>query len=139
MTWIFHEPRPDPQLGAALRRLESERSTGQEDLLRERIVAAARPMLAQLRSPASPRWWEWLSRWVSIALPVGLAASLVGGLLLARSEASENLGDYSVELATTDSTLVNAAYAGLANGTDVASHVIAPAGGEWLFEQVLSQ
>jgi hypothetical protein len=105
-------------------------------LLRQEILAAARPHLAGLRAPASPEWWEWLSRWISVAVPVGVAASLVAGLLVSMGRSPDIA--YTAE-AGADSTLVTAAFADASTGTEVASQFITPSGGEWLFEQVLSQ
>ena len=134
MNWLFQEPRPDPRLGEALRRLDA--ASGAEDAqLRQRIVEAAAPTLTSLRAP-TPRWWEWISRWVPVAVPVGLAASLVAGLLVPEAEEVASLG-YASE-AGTDSTLVLAAFSAMPEGGQLAAYLVAPQSGD-LFEEAVTQ
>jgi hypothetical protein len=136
MNWVFHEPPHDRKLGAALRQIETAVPLGDSEALRQRIGAAARPKLAELRSPA-PRWWEWISRWMPIAVPVGLAASLAAGLLVPAS-GEITLAGYTAD-AGADSTLVIAAFSEMGVGGQLAGHLVAPESGDWLFEQALSQ
>src|SRR5215217_1870412 len=71
MKWLFQEPRRDPELGDSLRKLE--RVSGQDDAdLRQRILAAATPQLNAMRSP-SRHWWEWVTRWMPVAISRRLA------------------------------------------------------------------
>jgi hypothetical protein len=134
MNWLFQEPRPDPRLGEALRRLDS--ASGADDAqLRQRIVQAAEPTLTSLRAP-TPRWWEWISRWVPIAVPVGLAASLVAGFLVPEAEEFSAQG-YSSE-AGADSTLVLAAFSPTPEGDQLAAYLVAPQTGD-LFEEAVTQ
>jgi hypothetical protein len=134
MNWLFQEPRPDPRLGEALRRLDS--ASGADDAqLRQRIVEAAGPTLTSLRAP-TPRWWEWISRWVPVAVPVGLAASLVAGFLVPDAEEFAAQG-YSSEAAA-DSTLVLAAFSVTPEGGQLAAFVVAPQSGD-LFEEAVTQ
>jgi hypothetical protein len=137
MSWLFREPPHDPALAAALRGLEAESPSGDADFLRRRIMSAAAPKLRQLRSPA-PRWWEWISRWMPVALPVGLAVSLAAGLLLPSSGDLANVASSSSD-AGADSTLVIAAFSEASAGGELAAHLVAPASGDWLFEQAVSQ
>jgi hypothetical protein len=137
MSWLFREPSHDPALAAALRGLEAESPGGDTDGLRRRIVSAAAPKLRQLRSPA-PRWWEWISRWMPVALPVGLAVSLAAGLLLPSAGDLVNVASSSAD-AGADSTLVIAAFSEASAGGELAAHLVAPASGDWLFEQAVSQ
>lgn len=137
MSWLFREPPHDPALAAALRGLETESLGGNADVLRRRIVNAAAPKLRQLRSPA-PRWWEWISHWMPVALPVGLAVSLAAGLLLPSAGDLVNVASSSAD-AGADSTLVIAAFSEASAGGELAAHLVAPASGDWLFEQAVSQ
>jgi hypothetical protein len=134
MSWLFREPSRDPKLGEALRRLDVV--SGLDDSqLRQRIGAAAATTLVNLRAPA-PRWWEWISRWMPVAVPVGLAASLVAGLLVPEAEEVASAG-YSSEVAA-DSTLVLAAFSAVAEGGQLAAYVVAPQSGD-LFEDAVTQ
>jgi hypothetical protein len=137
MKWLMNEPPRDPQLAEALRRVEAGPDTVDADLLRQRIVAAARPRLARLRSPA-PRWWEWLDRWMPVALSAGVAASLIAALLLSGAGDIGGSAGYTAEVFP-ESTLVNAAYSEEVGGEQVAASLIAPQGGDWLFEQAVIQ
>jgi hypothetical protein len=137
MSWLFPEPPHDPTLAAALRGLEAESASVDADILRRRIVAAAAPTLRQLRSPA-PRWWEWISHWMPVALPVGLAVSLAAGFLLPSAGDLVNVASSSAD-AGADSTLVIAAFSEASAGGELAAHLVAPASGDWLFEQAVSQ
>jgi hypothetical protein len=137
VKWFWSEPSRDPRLGFALRQLETGSATDDTDPLRQRIMAAARARLAIVEAPA-PRWWEWLDRWLPVAVPAGLAASLAAGLLLPESNDNTPWGSYAVEVAA-DSTLVAAAFSADVGAEQVAAGLIAPDGGEWLFEQAVMQ
>src|SRR3954464_15740548 len=131
MNWLFQEARRDPELGDALRKLE--RPSLQDDAeLRERIVAAATPQLSALRSPGR-HWWEWVIRWMPVAIPLGLAASLAAGLILPADEEVPPTTEYATEIS--DSTLLAAAYSEESDAGQMAAHVVAPESGDWLFEQ----
>jgi hypothetical protein len=137
MSGLFRDPERDPDLGSALRRVEATRGVGDLEALRRRIVAAARPKLAQLGAPAL-RWWEWISTWTRVAVPVGLAASLAAGLLVQGSGAAAALSSYSTDLGS-DSTLVLAAFSEPASASRLTAHLIAPEGNDWLLEQAVNQ
>jgi hypothetical protein len=137
MSRLFGEPRRDPELGAALRRIESASPTGDAEVLRRRILTAARPRLVGLGTRA-PHWWEWISGWMRIALPVGLAASFVAGLLLPRSGEMALLSSYTTETGA-DSTLIVAAFSEPSARGQLAAHLIAPEGSDWLLEQALTR
>jgi hypothetical protein len=140
MKWLFQEPERDPALGAALRSLDPAAPAGEDDLLRQRIVAAARPTLGRLRSPA-PRWWEWISRWMPVAVSAGVVAAFAAGLLLPSS------GDLVSAAASTanagaDSSLVIAAFSAADSSDmpdDVAGSLVAPGEGDWLFQEAVSR
>lgn len=136
MKWLFQEPRRDPELQAALSRLEADSAPRDVEMLRQRIVAAARPRLADLRAPAT-RWWEWITRWMPIAVPIGLAVSLAGGLLVPGSNYLTTLSASSME-ASSDSALVVAAYSEPGTAGQL-THVIAPENADWLLEQAFRQ
>jgi hypothetical protein len=136
MNWLFQEPRRDPKLGAALRQLE--RASRQDDAdLHQRIVAAATPQLNALGSPGR-QWWEWVTRWMPVAIPVGLAASLAAGLILPEAEEVSPITEYTTETSA-DSTLLAAAYLEGSDAGRLAAHLVAPENGDWLFEQAVAQ
>jgi hypothetical protein len=110
---------------------------GDPEQLRRRILSAARPQLGALGTSA-PQWWEWVSGWMRVAVPVGLAASLAAALLLPRSGEVSGFRAYTAE-AGADSTLVLAAFSEAAAGRQLAAHLIAPEGNDWLLEQALTQ
>ena len=135
MNPLFRDPQHDSELGAALRQVESGGSADSEPL-RQRILAAARPKLAELRSP-TPRWWEWISRWMPVAVPAALAAALATGLLIPGAT------DLTLETASAevgaDSTLVLAAFSEGPAGGQLAATLLAPESGDWLFQQAVDQ
>ena len=135
MNWLFQEPPRDPKLGDALRKLE--RPSRQDDAdLRQRIVTAATPHLSALRSPGR-HWWEWVTRWMPVAIPLGLAASLAAALILPVDEEASPSTDYATETSA-DSTLLAAAYSEEPDAGELAAHVVAPESGDWLFEQAVA-
>jgi len=136
MRWLFREPERDRRLGEALRQLETS-STRDDAQLRQQIMDAAAGRLTTLRS-ASPVWWEWISRWVPVALPVGLAASLAAVILVPQAEDISLTTGYTAEVAA-DSTLVAAAFSESPDGTQLASHLVAPEPGDWLLEEAVSR
>jgi hypothetical protein len=134
MSWLFREPDRDPRLGQALRELEA--TPGEADRLHQRITAAARARLAAERVPA-PRWWEWIDRWIPVAVPVGLAVSVAGALLLPSGDELSVSRSASAELVA-DSALVTAAFSDQLGG-ELAAGLIAPESDEWLLEQAVTQ
>jgi hypothetical protein len=137
MNWLFREPERNPRLAAALRQIDPVPDVTQAEHLRRRIMGRARPRLAELELPAA-RWWEWLSQWVRIAVPVGLAASLAAGLFLPRSSEMSLLESYTSEIGA-DSTLMVAAFSEPSVRGQLAGHLIAPEGNDWLLEQALTR
>jgi hypothetical protein len=137
MRWLFREPERDEELGSALQRLESDSVSGDAESLWQRIMAAARPALVDLRIPA-PRWWDWISDRVRVLVPVGLAATLAAGVIVGTSGNVSNLAAYSV-VPSADSTLVLAAYSEPSAGGELAAGLIAPESGDWLLEQAVTQ
>lgn len=137
MSWLFREPGHDPELTAALSRLDAQPDPNRAEPLRQRIMAGARPRLAELRAP-TPHWWEWISRWMPVAVPVGLAASLAVGVLLPRSGEVANFAAYTAD-AGADSTLVLAAFSERSAAGQLAIHLIAPEDNDWLLEQAVIQ
>jgi anti-sigma factor RsiW len=134
MNRLFRDPPHDRALGAALRKMEVGLSADNEPL-RQRILAAASPMLAELRSPVF-QWWEWISRWMPVAVPVGLAGALAAGLLV------PGVTDLTDPVATevgADSTLVIAAFSEGSAGGQLAGSLIAPESGDWLLQQAVVQ
>lgn len=136
MKWLFREPPHDPRLSAALRQLErGSRREGAE--LRQRILTAAMPQLSAMRS-SQARWWEWISRWMPVAVPLGLAASLLAGLILPETEEITPTSSYSAELVA-DSTLLAAAYSEGSGASQLAAHLVAPGEADWLLEEAVTQ
>jgi len=136
MNWLFQEPRRDPKLGDALRKLERPSRLDDSDL-RQRIVAAATPQLSGLRSPGR-HWWEWVTQWMPVAIPLGLAASLAAGLILPATEEVSPTTDYATEMSA-DSTLLAAAYSEESDAGQLATHVVGPESGDWLFQQAVAR
>jgi hypothetical protein len=137
MNGLFQEPKRDRVLGEALRQIESGAGLADAEILRRRIVAAARSRLAELARPA-PRWWEMISGWSRVAVPVGLAASLAAGLLVQGSVTGADSALSAGELGA-DSTLVIAAFSEPSSGRLLTAHLIAPEGSDWLLEQAVTQ
>ena len=138
MRWLFREPTRDQTLGQMLRQLETVAPRSDDALLRERIVAAATPILRRPRAPAAPRWWEWISRWMPVAVPVAVAASLAATLLVSIGADPVNVAS-SVAEAGADSTLLIAAFSEGSTRSELAAHLVAPAGDDWLFEEAVSR
>jgi hypothetical protein len=134
MKWLFREPLPDAELGAALRRAENQSQQSDMENLRHRILAAAAPKLAELRSPA-PQWWDWISRWMPVAVPVGLSAALAAGLLVS---GAPDLTTLTAD-GGADSTLVTAAFAEAPAGGELAASFIAPGTSDWLWQEAVAQ
>jgi hypothetical protein len=131
MTRWYREPARDPELSAALGRIENTPLEAENDMLRGRIVVAARSRLASLRAP-DPHWWELVSARARVLVPVGLAAALAAAFLMPGS------GDLGVSepyelVSGSDSTLLLAGFSGNAE-----SHLIAP-GPDWLLEEAISR
>jgi hypothetical protein len=131
----YREPARDPELSAALGRIEEIPRETDNDMLRGRIVAAARARLASLAAP-DPRWWELVSARARVMVPLGLAAAFAA-LLLMPGTGEMNLSDPYALVSGSDTTLALAAFSGEA-GTRL-SHLIAPAGHDWLLEQAIGR
>jgi hypothetical protein len=137
MSWLFREPERDPELGKALRAVEAAWEQSDPESLRRRIIAAARPTMGRLGSRA-PKWWEWISGWTRVAVPVGLAASLAAGVLVHGSGTTTSLSASATDMGS-DSTLVLAAFSEASAGSQWTAHLIAPEGNDWLLEQAVRQ
>jgi hypothetical protein len=114
------EPERDPQLARALRQADAGRSDEELERLRRRVMAAAREQLAGLAAARQP-WWAWAAGWGRVAVPIGLAASLAAGVVLARSTLSDSTVVAEVE---SESSLVLREVA-LASGSDVVTSQLA--------------
>jgi hypothetical protein len=136
MALLFGEPDRDPRLGDALRHIEGTPPDEGEGL-RQRIMDAARPVLAGLRTAGRP-WWAWLSAWVRVAVPVSVAASLAAALFLP-GRADIVGGDSSSAIVGADSTIVLAAFSDPGTGGQLTAHLIAPEAGDWLLAQAFDQ
>jgi hypothetical protein len=136
MSYVFREPDRDPRLSDALRRVD-DKPVDDDHALRQRIMDAARPTLAALRTAGRP-WWSWLSAWVRVAVPVSVAAGLAAALFL------PGRGDVVTDEATAsttavDSTIVSAALSSPGSGGQLTEHLIAPEAGDWLLAQAFDQ
>lgn len=137
MSPLFREPSRDRELAAALRRAELEPEADDEAVHR-RIVAAAAPRLAGLRRALpGASWWEWISAWTKVAVPVTVAAGVAAALLVPGAGA----GNAGLGATTTDadSTIMAAVFAEPARGGAVAAHLIAPADHDWLLAEVIER
>lgn len=81
MKRVYREPARDPELADALRSIEVTPLGSEEDLLRRRILLAARTRLASLSAPTT-QWWELVSSRARLMIPAGLAAALAAVLLM---------------------------------------------------------
>src|SRR5436305_12902026 len=78
----------DRELARELRRLDAPApSSAQMSALARRIMIRANPMLEARRRGAA-RWWEYAAAWAGTLLPLGAAATLVAGVSLALSAAT---------------------------------------------------
>jgi hypothetical protein len=120
----------DRKIGEALSRRAPAASSVADDELRGRILRAARPELVRIAGGRS--WWEWTAAWSRVAVPVGLAASLAAGALLARTSTVATTGD-------TESSVILGAATGAAGGTELGDQFVAQANDNWLLTQALGQ
>jgi hypothetical protein len=137
MSGLIKEPKRDRVLGEALRQIDAVAGAADAEILRRRIVSAARSRLAELAMPC-PRWWEMISGWSRVAVPLGLAASLAAGLLVQGTVTGAESASYAGELGA-DSTLMIAAFSEPSSGRLLTAHLIAPEGNDWLLEQAVTQ
>ena len=135
MNWLFPEPERDPELAAVLRRIEPAPDRSGEEVLRRRILQAARGKSLQVNTGA-PRWWEWISAWIPVAVPIGVTACLAAALVLRGTGALAGANESSAETAA-DSALVLATFSDAGFGSQVTAQLIAPEGDEWLLSEVL--
>lgn len=131
----YRQPARDPELSAALGRIQETPLDAENDILRGRIVAAARSRLASLATP-DPHWWELVSARARVMVPVGLAAALAAALLMPGSGEMSVSAPYAL-VSGSDSALVLAAFSG--DAATRLSHLIAPAGHDWLLEQAIGR
>jgi hypothetical protein len=127
---LFGKPGRDPRIGEALRRRGLVTPKVGDDELRARIMRAARPELARMAQGRS--WWEWTAAWSRVAVPVGLAASLAAGMLLARTGTGTTSGD-------TESSVMLSAAAGTGGGAELGDQFVAQPNDSWLLTQALGQ
>jgi hypothetical protein len=132
VNWLFREPRRDPELARALRRLEPASDRSLEESLRLRILEATRARSARLKA-VTPPWWEWISSWIPVAVPIGLTACLAAALLLPGEADLVGAGE-SAETGA-DSAMVLATFSDPGFGSEVTARLIAPEGDDWLLAQ----
>jgi len=137
MRYLFREPTRDPELGAALRRVDPASTLGDDESLRQRITVAARGRLNDLRS-RPPALWEIMSGWVRVTIPLGLAAGLAAALLVPGGGDLTSSRTSSLDRGT-DSTLVLAALSDRTAGGLSGGALAEPESDDWLLEQALSQ
>jgi hypothetical protein len=133
MTWLLSEPERDPELAAVLRRIEPAPDLSGEEALRLRILRAARGKAREVNADA-PRWWEWISGWIPVAVPMGVTACLAAALLLRGTGELGGAGGYGTETAA-DSAMVLATFSDAGFGSQVTAQLIAPEGDEWLLSE----
>ena len=133
VNWVFHEPERDSELAAALRQIEPLPDRSAEEALRLRILQAARARSIGLNASA-PRWWEWISAWIPVAVPMGVTACLAAALLLPGTGELVGAGAYGGETGA-DSAMVLATFSDAGFGSQVTAQLIAPEGDDWLLSQ----
>ena len=71
----FRDPRPDPTISRALRRVGADDAPSARELaaLRRRIVEQAEPFLRRRRNQGA--WWEYALAWRRTLVPVALTAA----------------------------------------------------------------
>ena len=135
---MLHDPERDPRLADALRGTPMPIGSLNDEQLHSRIMAAARPRLAQFRA-RQRSWWEWTAGWARVAVPVGLAASLAAGVLLVQSPSSgESLSSVAADTTTASGVILSAA-AGGTESPQVGDELVAQASDDWLLTQVMSR
>lgn len=119
-----HEPARDEQLGALLRETVGDPPTSVVDwnALAVRIGAAVR------EGQVAP-WWSHVARWQRGAVPLALAAGLVGALALFGSGSVMN-GDSGPASESLD--LVSAVVSGTSSSDAALTYAGAVAGSPWL-------
>jgi hypothetical protein len=105
-----------------------------DDALRLRIATAARARLAAVRAP-SATWWELLSAWRRVAIPVGLAAAI--GIASIIPGSGKIPGFQSSIQTSTDSALVLAAFSDESAGGQLADRLVA-VDNESMFQQAVA-
>lgn len=126
---LHSEPGRDERIGEALRASDPAAAvshSGGDDAVALRIVQAAAPQLSRLRTVRRP-WWEWTAEWARIAVPVGLAATIVAGALLLTADEPVD------PVALGESALVLDDGAG---GSGLAAELVPAVSDEWLLAQV---
>jgi anti-sigma factor RsiW len=135
---MFDDPERDPRLADALRGMPTPSASLGDDQVHSRIMAVARPRLAQLRTRQRP-WWEWTASWARVAVPVGLAASLAAGVLLVQSTTSVgSITGVATDTVTASGVILSAA-AGTTGSPQVGDELVAQASDDWLLTQVMSR
>jgi hypothetical protein len=133
VNWVFREPERDSELAAALRQIEPAPDRSAEEALRLRILQAVRAKSIELNANA-PRWWEWISAWIPVAVPIGLTACLAAAFLLPGTGELVGAGESSAETGA-DSAMVLATFSDAGFGSQVTARLIAPEGDDWLLSQ----
>lgn len=131
------DPPRDPALADALRRFDAQ-IEGPHDALRLAIVAAARPRLAHL-ARGGDAWWQWTARWGRMAIPIGVAAGIVGLVLASRLSlpATDDTTDTTPRRApiVAFDAVASSAY----SGRQLIDSLVGPATHEWLLSAAVEQ
>lgn len=136
MAHFFDEPARDPRLADALRQID-ETPMDDGHALRQRIMDAARPTLAALRTAGRP-WWSGLSAWLRVAVPVTVAACIAAALLLpGRRDIA--VDETSVSAIAVDSAMVIAAFSTPGVESQLTAHLIVPETDDALLAQAFAQ
>lgn len=134
MKRLYQEPARDPELATALRSIELTPLVSEEDMLRRRILVAARTRLASLSSP-TPCWWELVSGRAMLMVPVGFAAALAAVLLMPSARETSPSQQYAAS--NSDSLLVMAALSEDSGAR--LTHFITPESQDWLLGQAIGR
>ena len=135
MKRLYKKPARDPELATALRSIEVTPLVSENDMLRRRILVAARTRLASLSAP-TPCWWELVSARPGLMVPVGFAAALAAVLLMPGARQTSRSEEYA-RASGSDSLLVMAALSedSGARLTDF----ITPPSQDWLLGQAMDR
>jgi hypothetical protein len=131
-----HEPQRDPDLAAALARLEGEPPMEAVDWerLRRRIGARADGALARLRARSA--WWAYAARWGRVAIPIAAAAGIAIAFTLPAGEDVRTSGGEAARSVAAPAQLETAYLSGASPG-EAADELVETTDREWLLGQVM--
>lgn len=124
----FRDPRPDPSLARALRRVGADERHSARELaaLRRRLLEQAEPLLRRRRQQAP--WWEYALAWRRTLIPVALSAAAVATFSMIQLAPHSGDGDLTgAERAAVRPELLDAAANRMSSG-DLLELIVAGSG-----------